>query len=370
LRVGINATCFNNRPSGARQRFIGIYGALFRLLPNVEFLLYEPADCCISTYFPDQLNLQACKTPIPSVGRISKYLIGLSYWHEAFNRDNLDLFEAMHLPLIRPDRATTLLTLHDIRGIYPDNGLLQRQLFASVLRKSLERADRVVTVSSTMRNEILAFYPEASVSVIYNGIDVSLFDSISLSACRLVASRYRLPRNFLLSVGHFERRKNYSLLVQALVILNNRGLTAPLVIVGNDSGSMIALQALVDALGLSNQVQLLTGLSDYDVRCIYLLSSLFVFPSIYEGFGIPILEAMAAQRPMVLSNLPVFHEITQGQAIYFNPYSAESMADAISNVLYSSITKSHMTNYFKQRVHDFSFEKMAFQLSVLYSGLS
>jgi glycosyltransferase involved in cell wall biosynthesis len=171
MRVGINATCLNERPSGAKQRFIGIYGSLFNLRPDIVFILYEPSDCRVSEWFPRQANIQPRQTPIPSTGRFKKLFAGWYYWKKAFKRDRLDIFESMHLPLISSDSIVTLLTVHDIRGIYPGNSLIKRLVWASELRKGLAKADHVITVSSAMRDEIHRINPRCDVSVIYNGID-------------------------------------------------------------------------------------------------------------------------------------------------------------------------------------------------------
>ena len=104
-----------------------------------------------------------------------------------------------------------------------------------------------------------------------------------------------------------------------------------LVIVGNDSGERKAIQERIDSAKLSANVTFLSGLSDLEVRCAYKLCSLFVFPSSYEGFGIPILEAMAAGCPMVLSDIPVFREITQDKGVYFPHDDVEAMAAAIDD---------------------------------------
>ena len=84
MRVGLNATCLNDRPSGARQRFLGIYGALFRRLPDVEFVIYEPNDCRLTKWFEGLSNVTARVTPVPSMGRLGKFKAGISYWRQAF----------------------------------------------------------------------------------------------------------------------------------------------------------------------------------------------------------------------------------------------------------------------------------------------
>lgn len=366
MRVGLNATCLNDRPSGAKQRFVGIYGELFRRLSDVEFVIFEPRDCRVSEWFSGQANLSARSTPAPSMGRLGKFMAGLSFWREALARESFDLFEAMHLPMVRPAGGKAILTIHDVRGLHADNSLLQRTLFAKVLRQALRRTDHVVTVSAAMRAEILAFYPHTPVSVVYNGLDATLFASVTQADCCAFLTKYQLPRDFVLAVGHFERRKNYPRLIEAMAILKQRGRDCPLVIVGNDSGEGALLAQQIAGLNLSKRVTLLTGLTDLEVRCAYLLCGLFVFPSSYEGFGIPILEAMAANRPMALSNLPVFEEITEGQSLYFPPDDVEAMADAIEIGLRSDETRMRMVEYGEQRVTDFSFKRLAEQMTNVY----
>lgn len=367
MRVGLNATCLNDRPSGAKQRFIGIYGALFQRLADVEFVIFEPRDCQVAGWFAGHPNVTVRATPVPSIGRLGKFTAGFEYWRQALARESFDLFEAMHLPLVRPSNGATILTIHDVRGLHTDdNSLARRMLFATVLRQALKQADHVVTVSAAMRAEILAFYPHTPVSVVYNGLDAGVFASVTQTDCESFLVRHKLPRHFVLAVGHYERRKNYPGLIKAIALLKQRGVDCPLVIVGNDSGEGAALIRQIAALNLGDRVTLLIGLSDIEVRCAYLMCGLFVFPSSYEGFGIPILEAMAAQRPMALSNLPVFEEITEGESIYFPPTDVEAMADAIEVGLSSSTRREQMVQYVAQRVADFGFDRLAEGMAGVY----
>lgn len=205
MKIGLNATCYNNRASGAKQRFIGLYGALFRRLPDVEFVIYEPIDCQVSKWFEGFENVSARETPVPSSGgRVHRFSAGLGYWGSAFKKDSFDIFEAMHLPLVRTDTAQSLLTIHDVRGLHSENGLLRKSIFAHVLRQSLARTNHVVTVSEAMRREILEFFPETEVSVVYNGLDRNPFTSISKNDCQVFLKKYKLPQQFLLAVGHLE----------------------------------------------------------------------------------------------------------------------------------------------------------------------
>ena len=368
MKVGLNATCFNERSSGAKQRFKGIYSALIHRLPNAEFLLYEPADCPVGHWFSEADNVTALRTPIPSNGRLRKAVYGSVYWHSVFTAERFDLFECFNEPLIDCPTARNLTTIHDLRRLYSDYLSPERHLYSLSLRSTLAKVDHVITVSESMKSEMHSYYPDARISVVYNGLDCNRFSAFGDVECEGVRKKYCLPHEFLLSVGHFERRKNYLRLLDAIALVHDRGTDCHLVIIGNDSGERRHVEERMHALNLSSCVTLLSGLSDLEVRCIYKISSLFVFPSSYEGFGIPILEAMASGVAPVLSDIPVFREITENRGVYFPHHDVEAMAESIALMLGSREKREELITYGHQRVQEFSFDKLASQLANLYSS--
>jgi glycosyltransferase involved in cell wall biosynthesis len=369
MRVGLNATCLNDRPSGAKQRFQCLYGSLFKLLPDVEFIVFDPSDCRVSDWFTNQPNVFRRETPIPSLGRAGKFMKGLHYWKSAFASEEFDIFEALHLPLIRQPHGKTILTIHDMRGLNRENSITKRVLFAAVLKDALKRADHVITVSNTMRSEILEFYPNATVSVVYNGINTSSVEKVTEHEVKQFRAKYGVPREYVLAVGHLERRKNYPRLIEAIAHLRHRGFDCPLVIIGNDSGEASSINNLISILGLQNQVTFLAGLTDDEVLCAYRCCSLFVFPSLYEGFGIPILEAMVAGKPSVLSDIPIFREITENQGIYFDQQNVEHIASSIEVGLTNFELRQRMIGYGYRRAADFDYKEVSCELARLYQFL-
>lgn len=369
MKFGLNATCFNDRPSGAKQRFVGIYGELIKRLSDAEFVVYEPSDCRVASWFGAAPNVFARPTPLPSEGRVRKLVTGLGYWHSVLARERFDLFEALHLPLVKAPTGRTILTVHDLRGLGRDCGIVERAVYRTVLGRSLRAADHVVTVSVAMKEEILSNFPDLPISVVYNGLDAHAGDSDSEAEMVAVRRKLALPEDFILAVGHFEKRKNYGRLIDAMALLRDRGRACSLLVIGNDSGLKQVLEKQVAALALSDSISLVSGLSDLEVHCAYRLCKLFVFPSTYEGFGIPLLEAMAAGRPMVVSDLPVFREITQDRGNYFEPYAVESIAQAIENVLASTSEQERLAAYGRHRVLDFSFESLAARIETVYRSL-
>lgn len=366
MRVGLNATCLNNRPSGARQRFVGIYRELVALSPEIDFVVFEPCDCDVLAWFNGAPNVSARKTPIPSEGRLRRLVKGAGYWRAALAAERLDVFESFHLPIHPAPSALNILTIHDLRGLTGDAGMLERQVFGAVLRRALAAADRVVTVSDVMAQALRDFDPGVEVAVVHNGLESAALEPVSGQALEGFAARFGLSPGFVLAVGHMEPRKNYPRLVEAMAQIHAAGDGRHLVIIGNDSGGRPALQDLIGRLGLAGQVHLLSGLTDGEVRCAYASCGLFVFPSTYEGFGIPILEAMAAAKPMVLSDLPVFREITQGSGAYFQPTSVHDMAKAILAMLSDNAEQRRVVEYGARRLEDFSYRQLARQVKALY----
>ena len=369
MKIGLNATCLNDRPSGAKQRFVGIYTELFKRLDQDEFVVYEPSDCEIRRWFEESANVSYRKTPLSSQSRLKKYFDGLSYWPKTLGTEKFDIYEGFHLPLVRSPTGHTLLTIHDIRGFSENNGWFARALHKRVFERSLNSADNVIAVSEAIRSEILGLYPDTNISVVYNGIDIDAYQRISSSETSEVRKKFGLSDSFLLSVGHFEERKNYVRLIEAVAKLHERGSGLQLVIIGNDSGELPSVRKRIEALGLSKHVVILSGLTDSEVRCVYRLCTLFVFPSAYEGFGIPILEAMAAKRPMVISDIPVFKEITQGKGAYFSHDNSDSIAHSVEEVLSSSVESSRLIRHGRERVLDFGFERIADALENVYRSL-
>jgi glycosyltransferase involved in cell wall biosynthesis len=366
LKIGLNATCFNARPSGAKQRFIGIYGELVKRLPETTFVVYEPVDWRGGKWFDGAANVSVRQTPLPSSGRVRRFVKGFRYWREALSQERFDFFEVASLPLVKAPNGKTLLTIHDIRGIRRESEIVERAAYRVFLERSLMAADHVITVSEAIKNEILNLYSGVPISVIHNGLDALKYDEVLQTDMSEVRRKYSLPEEFVLAVGHFEKRKNYLRLVEAIALLRDRGRPCRLVIVGNNSGELKQVWNLVESKRLSGYVTLLNELSDLEVCCVYKLCSLFVFPSTYEGFGIPILEAMAAKRPMVLSDIPVFREITQDKGVYFPHGDVDLMAMAIDKVLSSNGERARLVEYGNERVRDFSFQSLAGQVEHLY----
>ena len=365
MKIGLNATCFNNRPSGANQRFIGLYSRLFTLMPDAEFVIFQPSDCDLEAWFSEP-NIRFVKTPIPSEGRLLKFTKGLNFWDQVLQKEKFDLFECFNIPTIKNKYGRTYQTIHDIRSLHFDVSRLKRFFSIYAHNDTFKKVDKVITVSQTMQSEILKYYPDASVEFLYNGLDLKTFTLNRDQELSSLNTGLRIPENFLLAVGHFEDRKNYEILIDAIKLLKDNNSNQSLVIVGKDNGQKQCIANKLLSLNLEENIFLFSNLADEDVKILYSNCSAFIFPSTYEGFGIPVLEAMAYEKPFILSNIEVFKEITENQGVYFEPLKVESIAAAISKVRENPLISEELRIYGKKRVQDFNFDFLAPALKRLY----
>ena len=369
MRIGLNATCFNDRPSGAKQRFVEMYGALIRRRTDLDFLVYEPEDCRMAGWFAGAPNVRFIATPLNSNSRWQRSLRGLTYWRSRLRRDRLDVFEMFHLPLVAAPDCPTLLTIHDARPALAGQSWLRRQVGRAVLSTALRRATQTITVSDTMKAELQAIVPAAPIVTITNGIDPAHFGGQGSDRVAATLALLSLPPRFLLAVGHLEPRKNYATLIDAFAALGPDHAALNLVIVGNDSGLKDALKAQGERHGLGDRLRFLHDVGDRDLAALYATCAMLVFVSRYEGFGIPLLEAMAAGRPFLLSDTPVFRELTQGRAVYCDASSSMAIAAAIAMLMADEQRQQALIDYGRHRIADFGFDALSRQVETVYERL-
>lgn len=369
VRIALDATCLSDRPSGARQRFVGIYRNLIRDLPEVQFVVFEPKGLDVVGCLGPAANLKARQTPFSFDGKFRRFLTNRLSWSGLSKGEEFDLLEGFHLPLSGLKAKHRMLTIHDIRRLTMDWNLIGRWSFAVALGHAVRRVDALVVVSDFMKSELMPYAGGLPIYSIPNGIDESSFVCPSPLALSDFRRKFDVPSKFILAVGHFEARKNYLNLIDALLSLRADLEDLHLVIIGNDNGYRTLIESHIAKKGLKNRVALLSGLNDQDVRCAYKLSTLFIFPSYYEGFGIPIIEAMAMGKPMALSDLPVFRELTQNRGVYFSPNNSFEMAKAIRQVLSSRQLQEEQINFGRRRACDFQYRKISAQYKKLYQNL-
>ncbi len=366
MRIGLNATCFDSTPSGANARFQTLFPRIVARMPEAEFLLYQPANHDIAGRFRDAPNLRVVPTPLQAGTRLRKALRGRLWWPQRLRADRLDILECFNLPAVANPIGATLLTLHDIRRAHLPRWTPERLAYDAAVRAALRRVDHVITVSAAMRDEIAATYAPRSIGIIHNCIDPGRFDAAARAAWPAMRQRMRLPEHFLLAVGHLEPRKNHLRLLEAVAQLKHSGARVFLLIAGRDSGQKATLLARIAALEIANSVRIETDIGDDDLSCLYMNAAAVVFPSLYEGFGLPVIEAMAAGSPLALSDIPAFREISPAGGLFFDPASPDAIAHALDTILREPRLAAQIAAYGRRRAADFSADALAAAYADLY----
>jgi glycosyltransferase involved in cell wall biosynthesis len=247
--------------------------------------------------------------------------------------------DVLHAPdfVLPPTRARTLLTIHDLTFlVYPHcfEPSLARYLRRAVPRH-LRRANLVLADSQATRNDLVRLVrvaPERIV-VVYPGVREQ-FRPRSSASTEAVRQRLGLPPEFLLFVGTLEPRKNIVCLLEAYHQLRTRGHSVPpLVIAGRKGWLYQNIFETVERLGLQSHVIFLDFVADEDLPALYSMARVFVYPSLYEGFGLPVVEALACGTPVVTTRVASLPEVAGDAAILVNPLEPDAIADGIQQAL-------------------------------------
>jgi glycosyltransferase involved in cell wall biosynthesis len=270
--------------------------------------------------------------------------------------------------------AARVVTIHDMSlKLHPECHPLRRRLINRPLaRVAAQLADAVVTVSQSARRDLLAFYriPETRVSVSHEaagpGFTV-ISDGMKRARIRL---RYALPERFVLYVGAIEPRKNLLRLVDAFAAARRQGLAHELVCVGPYGWSSRGLYDHVDRLGLRRLIHFTGYVPAEDLPVIYNLAEIFVFPSIYEGFGLPVVEAMACGTAVVTSSTSSLDEIAAQAALTVDPYEVEALTAAIVTVGKDDDLRRELSRRGLVRAREFSWSRAAKEMLALYGRVA
>lgn len=206
------------------------------------------------------------------------------------------------------------------------------EIYRRKFKSTLKEASRIIAISECTKRDILYYgdFPEDKIDVIYQGCSNRFRKSVSEADMNRVKAKYNLSDNFILNVGSIEARKNVLLAVKALGCLLD---SFRMVIVGRHTKYTDEVIAYVKKNGLEDRVQILHGIPDDDLPVIYHLAKVFVYPSRYEGFGIPIIEAVQTGLPVVACTGSCLEEAGGPDCLYVSPDDVEGMANAIKQAI-------------------------------------
>ena len=280
------------------------------------------------------------------------------------------VFHATEHLLPRLSHVPSVFTLHDIAYLrYPQYHLLQNRLFLSLMMpRFLAQAQRIITISESTRREALSCYPldPAKIEVIPEGVEPRFRPEPDSNRQAQIRARYALPDRFILFVGTIEPRKNLRTLLDAYAALRPNAPDVGLVIAGGKGWLYADFFDHLRALGLESQVQLTGFVPDDDLPALLSAAETFVYPSVYEGFGLPPLEAMACGVPVVCSNASSLPEVVGDAGLLVSPDNPRAWVEALDQVLTDPALRLDLRSRGLARARQFTWEAAARQTLAVY----
>jgi glycosyltransferase involved in cell wall biosynthesis len=291
-------------------------------------------------------------------------------------RVRASIFHEPHYVLPPLTHCRSVVTIHDCIHLRFPQYLSKAGALAyarAQMGAAARRSHRILTVSEASKRDILEFFdvPPEKVTVIYNGIDERFSTPPPEDRIRAVEERYQLQGEFALYVGNVKPHKNVERLLDAFHLVRQSGLDhLKLVVIGDEISKYAALRRAVHRYNLHKYVRFLGFLPDDTLAVVYRLASVFVFPSLYEGFGLPPLEAMACGTPVITSNVSSLPEVTADAALLVDPYSADEIGDAMRRVLTDGALRSDLSARGLARAREFSWERAAERVRRIYDEVA
>ncbi|MCK6578022.1 MAG: glycosyltransferase family 4 protein [Anaerolineae bacterium] len=286
---------------------------------------------------------------------------------------NVKLYHATDF-VLPPVQARSLLTVHDlsfVRVPATASPPLKRYL-DRVVPRSVLRADHILADSAATKDDLIELYgtPSSKITVLYSGVGSRFSPTKDSHIRRMVLEKYHLPdRPYILSVGTVQPRKNYARLVRAVAVLRERGIDIDVVIAGGRGWLEDSIYQAVDETMMTEHVHFAGFVDDVDLPALYSAALVTALPSLYEGFGIPILESMACGVPVITSNVSSLPEVGGDAAVTISPTDLDSIIDGLQRVLEDQSLRDQMIARGFSRAAQFSWRSAAAHLRQVYRSL-
>ena len=313
-----------------------------------------------------QANVTLHRTPVSTQHMVRHFLWEQTQLPFALRQTQTDMFfsPSYTLPVLRISRSAYVVTVHDL--ILHHCPKTKKRLFNLYMQMSMRQivrsSDLIIVDSDQTRRDLIDIYHIAEDRLVTIHLAASDFfaQPVPDDTLHNVQTRYDLGDTAILAVGDIEPRKNVTTLIKAVSMLKERGMKdLQLVLVGKHRRGMDTLYKQIADHNLKKETILTGYISQEDLSALYRLARVFVYPSLYEGFGIPPLEAMLAGTPVVASNTSSVPEAVGKAGILVDPANPKQMADGIEEILVDDATARKLTQLGYQQARQFSWEKTA-----------
>lgn len=344
MNIGFEAKRFftNNTGLGNYSRFV--VRSLSTFFPENGYYLYTPR----ATPHSDTADiLENAKVRVITPASAYKFLHATSVWRTwGLSKEptiaDLQVFHGLsqELPLGLPGRIKKIITVHDLIFYrYPE---FYKRIDVAIYKKKLqfacERADRIIAVSEQTKDDLQEFLKVdgSRIEIIYQGSHPNFKRKLTAAEIDAVAKKYRLPSEYILSVGTIEKRKNLIVVIRALSLIPKEK-RIPLVILGRPTEYFKEILAAAKDLNVLDGIVVPQNVPFHEFPAIYQNARIFIYPSLFEGFGIPLVEAIESRVPVITSFGSCFSEAAGPSSIFVDPHDEEALAAEINKVLLDSV---------------------------------
>ncbi|MEX2227527.1 MAG: glycosyltransferase family 1 protein [Dehalococcoidia bacterium] len=367
MRIAIDATSIPAKPAGAGVYAIELVRAMMRRDRRDGYALFT----CGSMFDEEAAGRKNWRIERVGAGSREARLA----WEQVrlpgrVSALGIDVLHSTHhtLPL-RPMRAKRAVTVHDVTFFrMPERYPAARRLYMqTTTRASVKVADAVVVPSQTVRADVIAALgvDARKLHVVYEAA-AEICAPVQREAALAVAKRYGLEPPFVLSVGSLEPGKNRTRLIRAMRELRDDGVDARLAIVGQKAWRYEADFRLIEDIGMTDRIRYLGYVPEADLPALHSAATAFVFPSLYEGFGLPVLEAMACGAPVLTSNVSATAEIAGDAALLVDPLSQDDIREGLRRLLTDAHLRTELGQRGRERAAEFSWRRAADETHAVY----
>jgi glycosyltransferase involved in cell wall biosynthesis len=361
MRIGIDATALPPQPVGAGNYIIQLIRALASLNVNDEFVIFahQKGHALINLSQEDSFEWIILEDRNPG----SRLIWEQTLFPQLVKKSGVNLLHSLHYTRPMKLPCASVVTFHDMTFfLYPElHTRAKRLFFPLAIRASARRADALIAVSESTRQDVirvLGISPEKIITI-QSGVDPAFRPINDTVAKGKIAEKYDLPERFILYVGLIEPRKNLPMLISAFKRFIDSGKDYKLVLVGSYGWMYEKLLKQINNLDLEGMIYFTGYVSQEDLPLVYNLSSLFVYPTIYEGFGLPVLEAMACGVPVITTDVSSLPEIVGEAGMLVPVNDVEALYGAMIAVLGDEDLRRKMINKGMQRAAKFTWEQTA-----------
>ena len=373
MRIGINALyLLPGRVGGTEVYIRNLVRWLLKIDGENEYFMFINRESeGVFEELPGRLNVIPC--PIKAKSRPLRVLWEQIVLPFQIRKRNIDvlLSAAMTSPFLCPVKS--VLVLHDLQHVNQPWNFPKVFLFflKALIYLSAKTSDSIITISEKVKGDIVKHYgiPPERVHAIHIGIDTGSFFIRKPAELKPVMDKYRLPSRFILYPAASLPHKNHERLLEAFKTVKKEEKTLKLLLTGARDYGHENIERKIKELDLKDDVIFLGWLPHEDMPAIYCASTLLIFPSLHEGFGMPVIEAFASGVPVVCSDIEPLKEIAEGAALFIDPYNPESIAEGILKVLNDGKLRQELIKNGLERAKNFRWEVLAEKtLSVLNSS--